>query len=124
LDEIEQRCIIKFVWKEGTEADEIQQRLKAFLVIRAMPLRQSTNGYGTVSWGSQKFAISIGVGGLLSVILATILCFYCVLLHSVQFALLLKLWALAQGLSSLITMTLSVSTIIIFVACRTNWDVS
>jgi hypothetical protein len=29
MDEIEQRCIVKFVWKENTNAYEIQQRLKA-----------------------------------------------------------------------------------------------
>jgi hypothetical protein len=29
MNKVEQRCIIKFLWKEGTDAHEIQQRLKA-----------------------------------------------------------------------------------------------
>jgi hypothetical protein len=32
MDKIEQRCIIKFVWKESTDTHEIQQRLKTVYV--------------------------------------------------------------------------------------------
>jgi hypothetical protein len=61
------------------------------MLIRAMPFRQSANGCGTFSWGGQRFTNSIEVGGLLSIIWMTILSFYCVLFHSTEFALFLKL---------------------------------
>jgi hypothetical protein len=81
---------------------------RSCIVIRALSFRQSANGCGALSWGEQKFKTSIEVGSLLSIILITILCFYCTFFHFTQLVLLLKLSALHPVQFYIICATLSV----------------